>query len=92
MCNRPSLSRPRDIVSRTSAAFAAEGHVCIGRRRDLVRIALDRSSARRAAERRSMAIVADEEQGLSGIVRIRTWLAHELSSYSKRRCAVGVAL
>ena len=39
-----------------------------------------------------MAIVADEKKCLSGVVRIRTWLAHELSIYSTRRCAVGVAL
>ena len=63
----------------------------IGGRRNLARVALDRPGARGATKRRSSAVVADEEQGLSGIVRIRTWLAHELSSYSKRRCAVGVA-
>ena len=86
-----TLGRACDIVRRTSAALAAESHVCIAWRRNLVRVALNRSSARGTAEWRSSTIVADEEKRLSGIVRIRTWLAHELSSYSKRRCAVGVA-
>jgi hypothetical protein len=76
-----TLSRPRDVVCRTSAALAAESHVRIWGRRNLVRIALDRSGARGAAERRSAAVVADEKKRLSGVVRIRTWLAHELSSY-----------
>jgi hypothetical protein len=86
-----ALGRPCDVVCRPSAALAAECHVRIEGRRNLARIALDRPGARRAAERRPSAVVADEKQCLSGIVRIRTWLAHELSSYSKRRCAVGVA-
>lgn len=86
-----TLGRACDIVRRTPAALAAESHVRIGWRRNLVRVALDRSSARRAAEWRSVAVVANQKQGLGGIVRVRTWLAHELSSYSKRRCAVGVA-
>jgi hypothetical protein len=76
-----TLGRPRDVVRRSPAALAAESHVRIGWRRNLVRVALDRSSARRAAERRSSAIVADEEKRLGGVVRVRTWLAHELSSY-----------
>jgi hypothetical protein len=86
-----TLGRACDVVRGTSAALAAESHVRIERRRNLVRVALNRSSARGAAEWRSSTIVADEEKRLSGIVRIRTWFAHELSSYSKRRCAVGVA-
>jgi hypothetical protein len=75
------LGRSGDVVGRPSAALAAEGDVRIGGRRSLVRVALDRSGARRAAERGSCAVVTDEKKGLSGVVRIRTWLAHELSSY-----------
>jgi hypothetical protein len=52
----------------------------VGRRWNLARIALDRSRAGRTAKGRSAAIVADEKKCLSRVVRIRTWLAHELSS------------
>jgi hypothetical protein len=75
------LSCSRDIVGGSPAALTAQGDVAVWRWRDLARVALDRARARRAAERRSVAVVADEEQGLSGVVRVRTWLAHELSSY-----------
>ena len=75
------LCRSGHVVCRSPAAFAPERHVRIGRRWNLAGIALDRPGARRAAQWRSVAIVADEKKGLSGIVRVRTWLAHELSSY-----------
>jgi hypothetical protein len=75
-----SLCRSRDIVGGSAAALTAQSDVRVGRRRHLAGITLDRSGARRTAEWRSSAIVADEEQGLSRIVRVRTWLAHELSS------------
>jgi hypothetical protein len=65
--------------------------MCVWRRRNLVGIPLDRSGTRGTAEGRSAAIVADEEKGLSRIVRIRTWLAHEVSSDCMQRCAVCVA-
>ncbi len=48
---------------------------------NLARVALDRAGAGGAAEWRSATIVADEKQGLGRVVRIRTWLAHELSGY-----------
>lgn len=51
----------------------------VGRRRNLARIALDRSGARGTTQWRPVTVVADEEKRLSGVVRIRTWLAHELS-------------
>ena len=65
--------------------------MCVRGRRNLVRIALNGSSARRAAKRRSATVVADEKECLGGIVRVRTWLAHELSITSTRRCTVRVA-
>ena len=74
------LRRSGYIVCRSSAAFAAERHVRVGRRRNLMGIPLDRSRAGGTAEGRSAAIVADQKQSLSRIVRIRTWLAHEVSS------------
>ena len=85
------LRRSGYIVCRSSAAFAAERHVCVERRRNLARIPLDRPGAGRTAEGRSAAIVADEKKGLSRIVRIRTWLAHEVSSGLQCGAAVGVA-
>ena len=74
------LRRSGYVVCRSSAAFAAERHVRVGRRRNLAGIPLDRPGAGRAAKGRPTAIVADEKKGLSRIVRIRTWLAHEVSS------------
>jgi hypothetical protein len=75
------LGRPCDVVRRSSAALAAERHVRIAGRRNLVRITLDQPSARGTAEWRSTAVGADEKKSLGGVVRVRTWLAHELSSY-----------
>ena len=63
----------------------------VWRRWNLTGVPLDRSGTGGTAEGRSVAIVADEKKGLGRIVRIRTWLAHELSSCFVRRCAVGVA-
>jgi len=63
-----------------TAVLAPKGHVGVGRRRHLARVALDYAGAGWTAERRSAAVVTDKEQCLSGIVRVRTWLAHELSS------------
>ena len=85
------LRRSGHVMRRSSAAFAAEGDVGIRWRGNLPGVTLDRSGARGAAQWRSVAIVADEKKGLSRVVRIRTWLAHELSSCFKRRCAAGVA-
>jgi hypothetical protein len=48
---------------------------------NLAWITFDRPGARGAAQWRTVSVVADQEKGLSGIVRVRTWLAHELSSY-----------
>jgi len=53
----------------------------VGRGRDLAGVALDGARARRTTKGRSATVVADEEKCLSGVVRIRTWLAHELSGY-----------
>ena len=86
-----SLRRSGYVVCRPSAAFAAERHVSVRWRRNLAGIPLDRPGARRAAQWGSVTIVADEKKGLSGIVRVRTWLAHELSSGFTRRCTAGVA-
>ncbi|MBC7791932.1 MAG: hypothetical protein H7Z74_18455 [Anaerolineae bacterium] len=61
--------------------MAAQRHVGIGRGRNLAGVTLDRAGARRATEGRSATIVADEKKCLGGIVRVRTWLAHELSGY-----------
>jgi hypothetical protein len=47
---------------------------------NLVWITFDRPGARGAAQWRTVSIVADQKKGLGGIVRVRTWLAHELSS------------
>jgi hypothetical protein len=85
------LRRSGYVVCRPSAAFAAEGYVRVRRRWNLTGITLDGSGAGRTAEGRSAAIVANEKQCLSRVVRIRTWLAHELSNYFIRRCAAGVA-
>ena len=74
------LRRSGHVVSRSSAALAAERYVDVGGRWNLPGITLDRSGTGRTAEGRSAAIVADEKKGLSRIVRIRTWLAHEVSS------------
>lgn len=74
------LRRSGYVMRGPSTAFAAERDVGVGGRRNLPGITLDRSGARGAAKRRSVTIVADEKKGLSGIVRVRTWLAHELSS------------
>lgn len=74
------LRRSGYVVSRSSAAFATERHVRVRRRWNLTGIPLDRSGTGGTAEGRSAAIVADEKKGLSRIVRIRTWLAHEVSS------------
>jgi len=63
--------------------------VCIGGWWYLTRITLDRSRARRTAEGRSAAVIADEKKGLSRIVRIRTWLAHELSSWNNTALSGG---
>lgn len=85
------LRRSGHVMRGSPTAFAPERHVGVGRRRNLPGITLDRSGARGAAQWRAVPIVADEKKGLSGIVRVRTWLAHELSSFFTRRCAVGVA-
>ena len=74
------LRRTSYVVCRSSAAFAAESHVCVWRRGNLAGVPLDRSGTGRTAEGRSAAIVANEKKGLSRIVRIRTRLAHEVSS------------
>ena len=85
------LRRSGHVMRRSPTTFTTEGHVGVGGRRNLPWITLDRSGARRTAQWRSVTIVADEKECLSRIVRIRTWLAHELSSCFKRRCAAGVA-
>lgn len=74
------LRRSRDVVRRSSAALAAQGDVRVWRGRYLVRIPFDRARAGRTAQRRTSPIVADEEECLGGIVRIRTWLAHYMVS------------
>ena len=74
------LRRSSHVMGGSPTAFAPQRHVRVGRRGNLPGITFDRPGARRAAERRSVAIVADEKKGLSGVVRVRTWLAHELSS------------
>jgi len=81
------LCRARDVMRCPAAAFTAQGHVGIRRGWHLVWIALDRSGTGGTTERRSSTIVADEEKGLSRIVRVRTWLAHELSSCNGRDAA-----
>jgi hypothetical protein len=73
------LRRSSDVVRRSPAALAPEGHVGVRRRWNLAGITLDRARAGRTAEGRSTSIVADEEECLGGIVRIRTWLAHMVS-------------
>ena len=75
-----SLRGSRDVVRRATAILAAERNVCEWGRRNLSRIALDGTGAGRTTEGRSAAVIANEEQCLSGVVRVRTWLAHELSS------------
>jgi hypothetical protein len=75
------LCRSSDVMRGAPAALAPEGDVRVGRRWDLARVALDRSGAGRATQRRSTPIVADEKKCLGGIVRVWTWLAHVLSSY-----------
>ena len=85
------LRRSGYVVCRSSAALAAERHVCIRRRWNLAGIPLDRPGAGRTAEGRSAAIVADEKKGLGGIVCIRTWLAHEVSSGLHAALRGGVA-
>lgn len=81
------LRCPGDVVCRSTAALAAQSHVGVRRWRYLSRVTLDRSGARRTTERRSAAVVADEKKGLGGIVRVRTWLAHELSSCNEHGAA-----
>ena len=81
------LSRAGDVMGGSAAALAAQRNVGVGGRRYLSRIALDRSGARRTTERRPCAVVADEKQCLSGVVRVRTWLAHELSSCNEHGAA-----
>ena len=81
------LCRSRDVVRGSAAALTAQRHMRIGRRWDLAGITLDRAGARWAAEWRSAPIIADQEQGLGGVVRVRTWLAHELSGYCERDAA-----
>jgi hypothetical protein len=76
-----ALGRSGNVVRRPSTAFATKRDVGIRRRGNLSRIALDRSGAGWATQGRSATVIADEEQCLGGVVRIRTWLAHEGSSY-----------
>jgi len=75
------LCRSGDVMGRSTAALAAERDVRVRGWRYLTGITLDRPRAGGAAQWRSATIVADEKEGLSGVVRIRTWLAHEFSSY-----------
>ncbi len=75
------LRRSSDVMRGTTAALAPKGDMGVARRWDLVGIALDRSRAGRATQRRSAPIIADEKECLGGVVRVWTWLAHVLSSY-----------
>lgn len=81
MCNGPGLCSPCDIMRRPSATLATKCDVGVLRWGDLTGITLDRARAGRTAEGRSATIVADEKKSLSGIVSIRTRLAHGLSVY-----------
>lgn len=81
------LSRAGYVMRGPAAAFAPQGDVGELWRRHLSRVAFDRSGAGGTTERRSATVVADEEKGLSGIVRVRTWLAHELSSCNEHGAA-----
>jgi hypothetical protein len=81
------LRRAGDVMSSSAAAFAPQGDVRELRWRYHSRVALNGSRAGRTTERGSAAVVADEEKGLSGVVRVRTWLAHELSSCNEHGAA-----
>ena len=81
------LRCPGDVMSCATAAFTTQSHVRVGRWGYLSRITLDRPGTGGTTERRSAAVVADEKKCLSGIVRVRTWLAHELSSCNERGAA-----
>ena len=81
------LRRAGDVMRCPAAAFALQSYVRKLRGRHLSRVALNGSGAGGATERGSAAVVADEEKGLSGIVRVRTWLAHELSSWNEHGAA-----
>ena len=76
-----------DVVRGATAVLAAKRDVGVARRRNLVWIALDGAGAGWAAEGRSASVVTDKEECLSGVVRVRTWLAHELSSCNKHGAA-----
>ena len=81
------LRRAGDVMRCSAAALAPQGNVSELRGRHLSRVALNGSRAGGATQRGSAAVVADEEKGLSGIVRVRTWLAHELSSCNEHGAA-----
>jgi hypothetical protein len=81
------LSRAGYVMRSPAAAFAPQGDVGELRWGYHSRVALNGSRAGRTTERGSAAVVADEEKGLSGIVRVRTWLAHELSSCNEHGAA-----
>ena len=88
MCKRlRELRCPGDVVRCPTAVLAAQRDVRIERWGYLSWIPFDRSGAGGTTERRSAAVVADEKKGLSGIVRVRTWLAHELSSCNEHGAA-----
>jgi hypothetical protein len=76
-----TLRRSCHIVRRPSTALAAQCDMGVGGRRGLVGITLNRAGARRTAKGRSAAVIADEKECLSGVVRIRTRLAHVFSNY-----------
>ena len=81
MCKTALLRCPCDVVCRSPAGLTAKGDVGIRRRGYLLRVALDGARARRTAERSSTSVLADQKKSLSRVVRIRTRLAHEISSY-----------
>lgn len=74
------LRSPCDVVCGPAASFAAKRDVRIGGRGNLLWVPLNRTRARRTTERSSASVFADQEQSLSRVVRIRTRLAHEISS------------
>jgi hypothetical protein len=81
------LRRAGDVMRCSAAALAPQRDVGVLRGRYLSRVALNGSRAGRTTQRRTATVVADEEKGLSGIVRVRTWLAHELSSCNEHGAA-----
>lgn len=73
------LSCSRNVAGRPSTRRTCQCHMRPWRGRKMIRDSLDRTAARRTAERLAGSVACDEMKGLRRIVGRRSWLSHGAS-------------